>query len=36
VPYRALVPERLDGVVVGGRHVASEELRRQGTFLHEP
>jgi hypothetical protein len=80
VPYRALLPERLDGVVVGGRHVASdaatqafmreipqcwmtgqaagtaaglaagtglapraldvkelrEELRRQGTFLHEP
>ncbi len=80
VPYRALVPERLDGVVVGGRHVASDaatqafmreipqcwmtgqaagtaaglaagtglepraldvtelrkELRRQGTFLHEP
>jgi FAD dependent oxidoreductase len=24
VPYRALVPERLDGVVVGGRHVASD------------
>jgi hypothetical protein len=43
VPYRALLPERLDGVVVGGRHVASdavnelrEELRRQGTFVHEP
>ena len=78
MPYRALVPERLDGVVVGGRHVASDaatqafmresavlddrqaagtaaasgrhglapraldvnelrkELRRQGTFLHEP
>jgi hypothetical protein len=24
VPYRALVPERLDGVLVGGRHVASD------------
>ncbi|WP_214401623.1 FAD-dependent oxidoreductase [Pseudonocardia lacus] len=24
VPYRALVPRRLDGVVVGGRHVASD------------
>ncbi len=24
VPYRALVPERLDGLLVGGRHVASD------------
>jgi hypothetical protein len=24
VPYRALLPQRLDGVVVGGRHVASD------------
>jgi hypothetical protein len=24
VPYRALLPRRLDGVVVGGRHVASD------------
>jgi FAD-dependent oxidoreductase family protein len=24
VPYRALVPERLDGVLAGGRHVASD------------
>ena len=24
VPYRALVPERLDGILVGGRHVASD------------
>jgi hypothetical protein len=24
VPYRALLPERLDGVVVCGRHVASD------------
>jgi hypothetical protein len=24
VPYRALVPERIDGVLVGGRHVASD------------
>jgi hypothetical protein len=24
VPYRALVPQQLDGVVVGGRHVASD------------
>jgi hypothetical protein len=24
VPYRSLVPERLDGVLVGGRHVSSD------------
>jgi hypothetical protein len=33
VPYRALVPERLDGVVVGGRHVASDAATQ--AFMRE-
>ncbi|GAA5165993.1 FAD-dependent oxidoreductase [Amycolatopsis dongchuanensis] len=33
VPYRALVPERLDGVVVGGRHVASDATTQ--AFMRE-
>jgi FAD dependent oxidoreductase len=33
VPYRALVPERLDGIVAGGRHIASDP-QTQG-FMRE-
>jgi hypothetical protein len=33
VPYRALLPERLDGVVVGGRHVASDAVTQ--AFMRE-
>jgi hypothetical protein len=33
VPYRALVPQRLDGVVVGGRHVASDAATQ--AFMRE-
>ena len=33
VPYRALLPERLDGVVVGGRHVASDAATQ--AFMRE-
>jgi hypothetical protein len=33
VPYRALVPERLDGLVVGGRHVASDAATQ--AFMRE-
>ena len=33
MPYRALVPERLDGVVVGGRHVASDAATQ--AFMRE-
>jgi len=33
VPYRALLPERLDGVVVGGRHLASDAATQ--AFMRE-
>jgi hypothetical protein len=33
VPYRALLPERLDGVVVGGRHVDSDAATQ--AFMRE-
>ena len=33
VPYSALLPERLDGVVVGGRHVASDAATQ--AFMRE-
>jgi hypothetical protein len=33
VPYRALLPERLDGVVAGGHHVASDAATQ--AFMRE-